>query len=140
MISGTAHPAGVKQIQRSDFETRLPGAAGRAHLRGDAVPAAQDPRIPWGYGILLVAPESGLVIGLHTNTRNQHKGFLEARTGLDHVSFQVGTRADLEAWMTWLDELGIGRTPIRDEKEPFVYSTVVFRDLDDIQLAFVAVG
>ncbi|MFJ3308281.1 VOC family protein [Streptomyces sp. NPDC086549] len=140
MISDTAHPAGVKQIQRSDFETRLPGAAGRAHLRGDVVPAAQGTRIPWGYGILLVVPESGLVIGLHTNTGNQHEGFLEARTVLDHVSFLVGTRADLEAWMTWLDELRIERTPIRDEKEPFAYSTIVFRDPDNIQLEFVAVG
>ncbi|MER5796022.1 VOC family protein [Streptomyces sp. NPDC001980] len=93
-----------------------------------------------GYGILLVVPESGLVIGLHTNTGNQHEGFLEARTGLDHVSFQVSARADLEAWMAWLDELGIEHTPIRDEKEPFVYSTVVFRDPDNIQLEFVAVG
>ncbi|MFD8723517.1 VOC family protein [Streptomyces sp. NPDC059629] len=93
-----------------------------------------------GYGILLVLPESGLVIGLHTNTGNQHEGFLEARTGLDHVSFQVGRRADLAAWMSWLDELGIEHTPIRDEKEPFVYSTVVFRDPDNIQLEFVAVG
>jgi hypothetical protein len=41
---------------------------------------------------------------------------------------------------TWLDELGIEHTPIRDEKEPFVYSTVVFRDPDNIQLELVAVG
>ncbi|MFF5143059.1 VOC family protein [Streptomyces sp. NPDC013157] len=93
-----------------------------------------------GYGILLVTPVSGVVIGLHTNTGNRHEGFDEARTGLDHISLQVGSRADLEAWSTWLDELGIEHTPIRDQTEPFVYSTVVFRDPDDIQLEFVAVG
>jgi catechol 2,3-dioxygenase-like lactoylglutathione lyase family enzyme len=93
-----------------------------------------------GYGILLVEPKSGLVIGLHTNTGNQHEGFNEARTGLDHISFQVAQRSDLEAWMAHLDELGIAHTPIRDQTEPFAYSTVVFRDPDNIQLELVAVG
>ncbi|MDX3075460.1 VOC family protein [Streptomyces sp. MI02-7b] len=93
-----------------------------------------------GYGVLLITPDSGVVIGLHRNTGNQHEGFLEARTGLDHISFQVGSRADLESWMSWLDELGIAHTPIRDESEPFAYSTVVFRDPDNLQLEFIALG
>ncbi|MGW3341162.1 VOC family protein [Streptomyces sp. NPDC001009] len=93
-----------------------------------------------GYGILLVTPVSGVVIGLHANTANQGEKFDEARTGLDHVSFQVGSRADLEAWGAWLDELGVEHTGIRDETEPFAYSTLVFRDPDNIQLEFVAVG
>ncbi|MER5912217.1 VOC family protein [Streptomyces sp. NPDC001982] len=91
-----------------------------------------------GYGVLLITPDSGVVIGLHENTGNQHEGFLESRTGLDHVSFKVGSRADLESWMSWLDELGIAHTPIRDETEPFTYSTVVFRDPDNLQLEFLA--
>ncbi|MEU6816682.1 VOC family protein [Streptomyces sp. NPDC046860] len=93
-----------------------------------------------GYGILLVTPVSGVVIGLHTNTANKGEKFDEARTGLDHVSFQVSAREDLETWAAWLDELGIAHTGIRDETEPFAYSTLVFRDPDDIQLEFVAVG
>ncbi|MGY5058481.1 hypothetical protein ACWDFR_31210 [Streptomyces sp. 900105755] len=56
------------------------------------------------------------------------------------MSFQVSARAELESWMTWLDDLGIEHTPIRDEKEPFVDSTVVFGDPDNIQLELVAVG
>lgn len=92
-----------------------------------------------GYGVLLITPDSGVVIGLHRNTGNQHEGFLESRTGLDHISFQVGSRAELESWMSWLDELGIPHTPIRDETEPFAYSTVVFRDPDNLQLEFLAV-
>jgi len=38
-----------------------------------------------GYGVLLVEPRSGLMIGLHTNTANDGEQFDEARTGLDHV-------------------------------------------------------
>ncbi|MEV6296284.1 hypothetical protein AB0M41_39015 [Streptomyces sp. NPDC051896] len=34
----------------------------------------------------------------------------------------------------------IEHTPIRDEKEPFVYSAAGFRDSDKIQIEFVAVG
>jgi glyoxylase I family protein len=93
-----------------------------------------------GYGFLLIVQPSGIVLGLHTNTENEHEGFHEARTGLDHISFQVERRADLEAWMGRLDELGIAHTPIRDETEPFAYSTVVFRDPDNIQLEFLAAG
>ena len=93
-----------------------------------------------GYGILLVVKPSNVVIALHDNTGNQHEGFLESRTGLDHVSFLVENRAELEAWMAKLDRLGISHTPIRDEQEPFVYSTVVFRDPDNIQLEVLALG
>jgi hypothetical protein len=53
---------------------------------------------------------------------------------------KVASRSDLEAWTSWLDELGVAHTGIRDPKEPFVYSTVVFRDPDDIQLELFALG
>ncbi|MEU0369927.1 VOC family protein [Streptomyces sp. NPDC006283] len=93
-----------------------------------------------GYGVLLIEPRSGLVIGLHGNIANRGGQFDESRTRLDDVSFKVDTREDLEAWTAWLDELGIGHTGIRDQEESFAYSTVVFRDPDDIQLEFIAVG
>ncbi|MEL7584755.1 MULTISPECIES: VOC family protein [Brevibacterium] len=93
-----------------------------------------------GYGVLLADPASGMIIGLHTNTANEGETFEESRTGLDHVSLQVEDRATLENWVEWLDELGIAHTGIRDLTEPFSYSTVVFRDPDNVQLEFVAVG
>ena len=79
-----------------------------------------------------------MTFGLHTNTANRGEPFDEARTGLDHVSFQVAGRAALEAWTAWLDELGIRHTGIVDETEPITYSTVVFRDPDNIQLELIA--
>jgi catechol 2,3-dioxygenase-like lactoylglutathione lyase family enzyme len=93
-----------------------------------------------GYGVLVTEPRSGLVFGLHTNVSNEGESFSENRTGLDHVSFTVASRSDLEAWTAWLDELGVTHTGIRDIKEPFVYSTVVFRDPDEIQLELFALG
>ena len=93
-----------------------------------------------GYGVLLTVPDSGLAIGLHKNVCNRGQAFSETRTGLDHASFNVASRTDLEAWTIWLDELGVPHTGIRDLTEPFVYSTVVFRDPDGIQLELFALG
>ncbi|GAC1409891.1 MAG: VOC family protein [Mycobacterium sp.] len=92
-----------------------------------------------GYGVLLVDPRSGLAIGLHTNTGNDGQQFDEARTGLDHVGFNVATLDDLEAWARRLDELGIEHSGIRTGDAPFAYATLVFRDPDNIQLELFAV-
>lgn len=91
-----------------------------------------------GYGVLLLEPRSGLAIGLHTNTGNAGAPFDEAQTGLDHVGFDVAGLQDLEAWVGWLDELGIEHSGIRTGNEPFPYATVVFRDPDNIQLELFA--
>jgi catechol 2,3-dioxygenase-like lactoylglutathione lyase family enzyme len=93
-----------------------------------------------GYAVLLMEPRSGIAIGLHTNTANAGETFHESRTGLDHMSFTVASREELTAWLARLDELGIEHTGIRDEKEPMLYSTVVFRDPDNIQLEFITFG
>lgn len=93
-----------------------------------------------GYGELLVEPRSGVVIGLHTNTGNDGQAFDEARTGLDHVALNVASRDELESWTARLDELGIEHSGIRSGDQPFPFSTVVFRDPDNIQLELFAVG
>lgn len=93
-----------------------------------------------GYAVLLPEPQSGLIFGLHTNTGNRGEPFDEARTGLDHVSFGVAGREALVAWTEWLDELGVAHTGVVDETQPLPYSTVVFRDPDNIQLELIAMG
>jgi catechol 2,3-dioxygenase-like lactoylglutathione lyase family enzyme len=92
-----------------------------------------------GYGVLLVDPRSGLAIGLHTNTGNDGEQFDEARTGLDHVGFNVASREELEAWPAWLDELGVEHSGIRTGDQPFPFATLVFRDPDNIQLELFTV-
>ncbi|HKP42095.1 VOC family protein [Mycobacterium sp.] len=92
-----------------------------------------------GYGVLLVEPRSGLAIGLHANTGNAGEQFDEARTGLDHVGFNVATREELEAWTAWLDEAGVEHSGIRTGDVPFGFATVVFRDPDNIQLELFTV-
>lgn len=63
-------------------------------------------------------------------------------TAVQIAEYAVGVadRDELAAWAARLDELGISHTGIRDEKEPMAYSTVVFRDPDNIQLELIAFG
>ena len=93
-----------------------------------------------GYGELVIEPRSGIIIGLHTNAANDGQPFDEARTGLDHIGFNVASRADLQAWTDWLDELGIEHSGIRVCEEPFPFATVVFRDPDNVQLELFTLG
>ncbi len=90
-----------------------------------------------GYAVMLIEPASGLGIGLHHNTANRGEAFDEARTGLDHIGFNVPTRETLDAWVTKLDSLGIEHSGIRDLTDPVPFSTLVFRDPDNIQLEFI---
>ena len=93
-----------------------------------------------GYAVLLVDPNSGLAIGLHTNKGNDGEPFDERRTGLDHIGFNVSSRAELERWADHLTAIGVDHTGIRDVTEPVAFSTLVFRDPDNIQLELFAAG
>jgi len=87
-----------------------------------------------GYAVLLMDPRSGIAIGLHHHEANPGQPFHESQTGLDHISFGVADHADLDAWASWLDELGIEHSGVIDAEQPLPYSVVVFRDPDNIQL------
>jgi glyoxylase I family protein len=61
--------------------------------------------------------------------------FDEFHTGLDHLSFAVATRAELERWQQHLEQRGVTYTPIVDAPYGAV---LVFRDPDNIQLELMA--
>jgi glyoxylase I family protein len=93
-----------------------------------------------GCAELLIESYTGVAVGLHNNNdADKAEEFDEARAGLDHISFQVQGREGLEAWGDWLDSPAAAHSGIRSKEEPFVYSTIVFRDLDKMQLEFVAI-
>jgi glyoxylase I family protein len=79
---------------------------------------------------------NGNLLGLHQHgTPAPEEGFSEYRVGLDHVSFGVANRSELETWAQRLDELGITHGPIKDASYG---SGVSFRDPDGIPLEFFA--
>ena len=90
-----------------------------------------------GYAVMLIDPVSGLGIGLHHNEANEGEPFDETRTGLDHIGFKVASREALDDWVAKLDGLGIEHSGIRDLTAPVPFSTLVFRDPDNIQLELI---
>ena len=64
--------------------------------------------------------------------------FDEARIGLDHLSFQVGSRADLERAVAALDAHGVPHGEIKDLGEGFGIYVLALRDPDNIQLELSA--
>ena len=90
-----------------------------------------------GHFVLLGNPAISVLVGLHAHPANQGEAFTESRTGLDHVGFTVADRSELVAWEARLTELGVEHSPVNDQP---VYSVVVFRDPDNVQLEFVCTG
>jgi glyoxylase I family protein len=90
-----------------------------------------------GKVVVLGKPDWSLCIGLHTHPGNSNDAFSETRTGLDHISFLVPDRAELDEWEGRLGELDVDHSPIDDQPG---YSVLVFRDPDNIQLEFFSMG
>ncbi|MHA6796709.1 VOC family protein [Pseudonocardia bannensis] len=87
-----------------------------------------------GHTVVMARPDAPLFIGLAHHERNAAETFAEHRTGLDHVSLAVATRAELDGWRDHLDALGIPHSGVTERTEPFEYALLVFRDPDNIQL------
>jgi glyoxylase I family protein len=62
-------------------------------------------------------------------------GFTEDRTGLDHLSFAVAGRSELDAAATLLDARGVGHGGVKDIGAGWILE---FRDPDNIALELFA--
>ena len=64
--------------------------------------------------------------------------FDEARIGLDHLSFAVASREELERAQQLLEERGVPHGEITDLGDAFGLYILAFRDPDNIQLELTA--
>ena len=64
--------------------------------------------------------------------------FNENRVGLDHVSFGVGSRDELEQAVRLFDERGVSHGEIKDLGPDLGIYVLAFRDPDDIQIELTA--
>jgi glyoxylase I family protein len=64
--------------------------------------------------------------------------FNENRLGLDHLSFGVSSRADLEAAVRLFDEQGVDHGEIKDLGPHLPLYVLAFRDPDNIQIELTA--
>jgi glyoxylase I family protein len=61
--------------------------------------------------------------------------FDEDRTGLDHLAFRLGSKAELDDAAAHLDSLGVVREPVKDIGVMYILE---FRDPDNIALELTA--
>jgi catechol-2,3-dioxygenase len=81
----------------------------------------------------LVEPSTTTIIGLVQHDELADAPFSPRVRGLDHLSFGVGSRADLDAWEQHLTTLGVPHGPISDQG---VGAGLNFTDPDGIALEF----
>jgi glyoxylase I family protein len=109
----------------------------------DAPPGADDPHHALVVESLqggIVLMNAGTLIGLRPVDAERRAGedrFDPFRVGLDHLSFNVDRRTDLDAAVSLFDERGIPHGEITD-LVPFGITVLPFRDPDGVQLELAA--
>jgi catechol-2,3-dioxygenase len=101
----------------------------------DASPVLDEDEEVGNFHHTVFALDGGQLFGLHTHPKSSDGGFDEHRTGLDHVAFACSDRADLERWVSRLEDLGVSHGGIVDAHYG---SGLSFRDPDGIALEFFA--
>jgi catechol 2,3-dioxygenase-like lactoylglutathione lyase family enzyme len=125
----------VTDVKRSrEFYTQLLGfdVAVDSPPDGDPTAEAAYP-VLWG-GCVMV--RGNLLLGLRPVAKAGDR-FDEDRVGLDHLSFNVSSRAELEAALKLFDERGVPHGPIKT-LEGFGILVLPFRDPDNIQVELTA--
>ncbi len=77
-------------------------------------------------------------LGLTQHRDGDQAAFDETRVGLDHVAFEVASRAELEQWATLLAARAVTHSPIAPANSIPGAAVLVFRDPDNIQLELFA--
>ena len=94
-------------------------------------------RPDWGPGqVTTLLHPTGFAFGLLQHEPHEDGRFSEFRLGLDHLSFNVESREELDEWVAHLDACGVDHSGIKDESYG---SVIVFRDPDNIQLELMHV-
>jgi catechol 2,3-dioxygenase-like lactoylglutathione lyase family enzyme len=88
-----------------------------------------------GWRRTLMVADAGLVIGLQAHERTSAQDRFDAsRVGLDHLSIACADRAEVQAWLTKLDDLGVAHSAISDAPANLATCT----DPDGIAIEFFA--
>lgn len=83
--------------------------------------------------IVLVHPQTRLIVGLNQHHATAADTFDEHVPGLDHVGFTVNAREDLDELEKHLAAEGVEHSPVEDTDNG---AALVFRDPDNIQLEY----
>ncbi|MBA2640941.1 MAG: VOC family protein [Nocardioidaceae bacterium] len=134
-ITGYAHVRlTVTDIDRSrQFYDRVFGLPVAAELPPDADEQTRE-QLAFLYGGVVYQVADGVLFGLRPVAR-AGDAFDPDRTGLDHVSFAVENRDDLDKWAAHLDHLGVPHEGVKDIGMGFILE---LRDPDNVALELTA--
>ena len=125
----------VTDVARSrEFYTSLLGFDVAAEAPPPDDPSAEAINSILFGGVVMV--RGGLLLGLRPVAPAGDR-FDEDRVGLDHLSFSVGSRAELEAAVRLFDERGVPHGEI-SRLDGFGIDILPFRDPDNVQLELTA--
>jgi glyoxylase I family protein len=79
-----------------------------------------------------------VLLGLRDREKRDSDRFSEFRIGLDHLSFAVSSRADLDRALQILERHDVPHGEIKDLGPDFGLYVLAFRDPDNIQLELTA--
>ncbi len=126
----------VTDINRSrEFYTQVLGFEVALEPQSGDDPAARAVNAMLFGGVIFQI--NGMLFGLRPVAPGGDR-FNEDRVGLDHLSFSVGSRDDLEAAARLLDERGAPHGDIKDLGPDVGLYILEFRDPDNIQLELSA--
>jgi glyoxylase I family protein len=121
----------VTDIERSrQFYERVFGWRVLLEIPDNADKATRD-RLGFLFGGVIY-DLGGTLIGLRPVATDR---FNEDRAGLDHIAFRVGSKAELDAAASHLDEVGVQHEPVKDIGPSYILE---FRDPDNIALELTA--
>ena len=105
LIAATVTGGGrdVKEGGADGPDTRAAGLDGRGAGRADE---------DTGYGVMLIDPRTGVVIGLHTNTGNDGRGGLRLGVGRESIVEPGLSQCDLVQPSLWRDVFGVRRQDV----------------------------
>src|ERR1700752_2918581 len=80
----------------------------------DLLVGPNDGTSPSFVGRMAILSLGGRILDVCEHSRNEGARVGPARTGLDHLALEAGSVEEVQAWATWVDACGVGRSEVRE--------------------------
>ncbi|MGH3758891.1 VOC family protein [Actinophytocola sp.] len=122
---------GFSKVSHISFSARDAAASASWYRRVLGFEPLDEFRGAHWVSVLVIHPATRLIVELQQHDANAGEEFDPRRTGFDHLSLVVDSRAELDEWLAHFARLGVRHSPIADLDGRSLLS---FRDPDGIQL------
>ena len=87
-----------------------------------------------GYTVVMTRPGTGLFVGLDHHPEADGNEFSALGTGLDHLALGVASRATIDEWISYLDDIGVEHNALIERAEPTPHALVLLHDPNGIPI------